>query len=385
MFDPQEITASSFTAVEDETRLALLRSQLDYARQSSSFYRAHLADAPLPDSLEALSALPLMDAETLRAAGRQAVCVDAGAVARIVSLHTSGSTGDAKRLYFTEGDLGRTAEFFAEGMAWMCAPGDRVAVLMPCGSPDGIGDLLCRALRSIGVEPLAIGIPQDYAAVGQQLLEARPAVLVGFPWHVRLLALRCPTLRPRAVLLSGDYTPAGLPPLVQSLWGCRVLNHFGMTETGYGCAVEHPCGSVMYLRRDELIAEVIDPESGAVLPAGTEGELVLTTLRREAMPLIRYRTGDLAVLDERGDLLAVHGRRSAAPGFYETQDALSALPWLFDYRIADGILTAELSLDAPDDAAARLLAASGAAACVPERSAPAQARAFDLGKRTLVT
>ena len=382
MFDPAEIRTAPFTAATERARLALLNAQLAYAAARSPYYREHLAEAPAKlESFSDLTALPFTDAETLLQEERRMVCVPAGEIARIVSLTTSGSTGAAKRLYFTRSDLRRTVHFFAEGMAWMCAPGDVCAVLMPCTAPDGIGDLLCRALTAIGVRPLPIGIPVDTVAAEDALRAAAPQVLVGFPWHVRLLALRCPSLRPRAVLLSGDYVPSALCACIERQWHCTVLSHFGMTETGYGCAVQHPAGQTLYLRRDELLAEVIDPKTGIPQPAGTAGELVLTTLRREAMPLLRYRTGDLAVLTPEGDLARVDGRRSVFPEEYRLQEALSPLLWLWDFRSDPVSLTADLAPDAPSDAAARLAAlAPGRKILTQTVSADDAAPAFS-GKR----
>ena len=69
------------------------------------------------------------------------------------------------------------------------------------------------------------------------------------------------------------------------------LNRSGLTETGYGGGVEC-CGKQGYhLREGDLFFEVVDPVSGEPVPDGTPGEVVFTTLTRQAMPLIRYRTG----------------------------------------------------------------------------------------------
>lgn len=356
MFDPTEIRSTAFAAVPENMRLSLLNRQLAYAAARSPYYREHLIGIPPLQRMSDLRALPFTDAEILRREGRRLVCVSAGEVARIVSLSTSGTAGEAKRVYFTEGDLARTVRFFREGMAWMCAPGDTCAVLMPCTAPDGIGDLLCRGLTELGVRPLPIGIPSSLSDAAVQIRRAQPQVLVGFPWQLRLLALRCPELRPRAVLLSGDYVPNALCACIARLWHCTVLSHFGMTETGYGCAVQHPAGQTLYLRRDELLAEVIDPDTGAPLPAGMVGELVLTTLRREAMPLLRYRTGDLAVLTPEGDLAAVLGRRRTATEAYQLQEALAPLTWLWDFRAEPDLLTVSAAPDAPADAAGLLSA-----------------------------
>ncbi len=370
MFDPTEIKNTHFASLPDTERLSLLNRQIAYAAAHSLYYAEALGYPHALSSLSELRGLPFLTPAALEAQGRALVCVPASEIARVVSLRTSGTSGPAKRLYFTRGDLARTVAFFTEGMAWMTAPGDLVAVLMPCGVPDGIGELLCRALTALGAVPMAIGARTDLAAVGRELLQTPPDVLVGFPRQLRLLALLCPQLRPRAALLSADYVPATLPALLHEIWGCAAPIHFGMTETGYGCAVEHPCLPGMVLRADELLAEIVDPESGAPLLPGQPGELVLTTLRREAMPLLRYRTGDLAAMDEAGRLTRVLGRLGVPQRFYAMQDRLCTLPWLYDCELDNGRLHALVAKDAPPDF--RALLADAAGLPVDARQVPAE-------------
>jgi phenylacetate-CoA ligase len=87
---------------------------------------------------------------------------------------------------------------------------------------------------------------------------------------------------------------------LEALWpGARVFDHHGMTETGpvtYECPVRP---RVLHVLETAYIAEIINPETGAHVPAGESGELVLTNLGRVGSPLLRYRTGDMvkAALD----------------------------------------------------------------------------------------
>ena len=127
MFDLSEIRSSAFSSTPDGERLRLLNEQLAYAAARSPFYRETLAGIAPLSSLTELNKLPFLTPDVLRAQGNRLVCVPASAVKRIVSLQTSGSTGDAKRLSFTQGDLERTVAFFTEGMGWLAAPGDAVA------------------------------------------------------------------------------------------------------------------------------------------------------------------------------------------------------------------------------------------------------------------
>ncbi len=86
---------------------------------------------------------------------------------------------------------------------------------------------------------------------------------------------------------------------IEAAWGARLFDHYGLTEVGPTAVecVESP-GNMHVMGRD-YIAEVIDPATGAAVPPGEPGELVLTNLGRWGSPLIRYRTGDLVRVDPR--------------------------------------------------------------------------------------
>ena len=74
---------------------------------------------------------------------------------------------------------------------------------------------------------------------------------------------------------------------------------YGLSEiVGPGVAIECPVRNGLHLAEDHFIAEIIDPESGQTLPEGSSGELVITTITKEALPMLRYRTRDLSRLDK---------------------------------------------------------------------------------------
>lgn len=277
-------------------QLEMLNRQLLYARTHSRFYRARLAGCRLPlASRAALRELPFTTPADLRGQGMAFCCTPASRIHRIVTLRTSGSSGAVKRVFFTAADLERTVAFFAAGMQVMTAPGERTLIFMPAAE-DGIADLLSRGLRRFGAEPYVYGALRDYDDAARACAALRPACIVGVPAQMRRLALQAPQLAPRSLLLSADYIAESLCASIRRHWASELFGHWGMTETGYGGAVECPAHDGWHIRHDELLLEVIDPASGAPLPPGSRGELVVTTLRREAAPLLRYRTGDEAVL-----------------------------------------------------------------------------------------
>ncbi len=105
-------------------------------------------------------------------------------------------------------------------------------------------------------------------------------------------------LRVRAMLLSSDFVAKSLARGIAAACGAEIYQHWGMTETGYGGAVDCACHAGCHLRECELFVEAIDPGTGERMPSGRPGELVVSTLRKRGVPLLRYRTGDLACLIE---------------------------------------------------------------------------------------
>ena len=103
----------------------------------------------------------------------------------------------------------------------------------------------------------------------------------------------------RTIIVAGE--AGGSVPAtrahIEKLWpGARVFDHHGMTEVGpvtYECPA-HPCR--LHVCDWAYYAEVLDPATGQPVPPGTNGELILTTLKRTGSPLLRYRTGDLVRL-----------------------------------------------------------------------------------------
>jgi phenylacetate-coenzyme A ligase PaaK-like adenylate-forming protein len=145
--------------------------------------------------------------------------------------------------------------------------------------------------------PLPYGPVADVADALERLEREQASVVVGIPVQLLALARRSVAQgrRPhvRSVLLSTDHVPRAVVAAIEQAWDCRVYNHYGATEMGLGGGVDCAAHAGLHLREADLLFEIVDPATGAPLAAGEEGEIVFTTLTREAMPLLRYRTGDL--------------------------------------------------------------------------------------------
>lgn len=337
----------------ESAQMALMRQTMVHAQAKSPWYRERLADVD-PAGLKTpadLTRLPLMSSADLTAHGTRMVCVSQREVARIVTLHTSGSTGAPKRLHFTAQDLNATMEFFLEGMRSLIDSSDRVLALLPFAQPDSTGDLLIRALAKDDIPGDGMWPPIEVSGIAAEIRQRGVTCVVGLPHHLLALAHVVQPGSIRTMLLCSDYAPRALRARIESACGCTTFLHYGATETGLGGGVECEAHDGCHLRESDLLVEIIDPATGVPLPEGELGEVTVTTLGRQAMPLLRYRTGDLARLttapcacggitarlgDIRGRsplIVMADGSRIAS---HMLDDALFALDGLMDYRATLG-------------------------------------------------
>ena len=278
-------------------QLMKLRDTLRRAKERSPFYARRLAgfDENAISGLEDLSRLPFTTPDHVRRDDSGFLCVSQSEVSRVVTLQTSGTTGEPKRLYFSADDQELTVDFMHRGMSTFVGPGDRVLIMLPGGRPGGVAALLAAALGRLGAVGLAHGPVSDLSSTLELVAREKITSLVGAPVEILSLARRAGAgAAPRSVLLTTDHVPEAITAELRRLWGCDVYNHYGMTEMGLGGGVECGAHHGYHLREADLYFEIVDPKTGAPAGEGERGEIVFTTLTRRAMPLIRYRTGDLS-------------------------------------------------------------------------------------------
>jgi phenylacetate-CoA ligase len=101
----------------------------------------------------------------------------------------------------------------------------------------------------------------------------------------------------RIAFLGAEPYSEGTRKKIEKLYGLKAFNSYGLSEmNGPGVAFECTYQDGMHVWEDSFLLEVIDLRTGELLSDGKEGELVFTSLRREGMPIIRYRTGDIATV-----------------------------------------------------------------------------------------
>lgn len=289
-------------ALLEEYQLAKLKETIALAFEKSIFYRNVLGQSPLNKirALKDLRQLPFTTADDISRNPLRFLCCSQDEINRIVTLESSGTTGLPKRIFFTSADQELTKDFFHHGMTVMARPGDKVLILLPGERPGSVGDLFAESVRRMDLLPVPHGIVRDPGHTLEIMEKEKIDTLLGIP--VQVLALACyePPGENRFqthiknVILNTDHLPRAIVNRISRKWHCRVFNHYAMTEMGLGGGLECEALTGYHMREADLLFEIVHPDTGEVLPEGEEGEAVFTTLTRRGMPLIRYRTGDMA-------------------------------------------------------------------------------------------
>jgi len=291
-------------------QLCKLRETIERVLVGSSFYRERLSAIAETGSvsetivsLNCVENLPFTTSADLAAAGTAMVCVSASDVGRIVTLPTAGTMGAPRRIWFTDADQELMTDYIRHGLPVMTGPGDVFLILMPCVRPGSVGDLVARGVQRIGSRVVLVGaIPADGSRDEETLdIMRREGVTTGLATAHTAARLAKKSegdaiiqKNMRTILLTAQYVSDEEKAAVERIWDCLVYEHYGMTEMGLGGAMACETRVGYHPREADLLFEIIDPETGKTLPEGELGEIVFTTLTRQAMPLIRYRTGDFS-------------------------------------------------------------------------------------------
>lgn len=140
-----------------------------------------------------------------------------------------------------------------------------------------------------------IRIMKDF---GTTALVATPSYALYMAEVAREMGLGPGKLKLRVGLFGAEPWSENMRKEVEKAWGIKATDNYGLSEViGPGVAGECTQCNGLHIFEDHFIPEIIDPETGAILPPGTEGELVLTALTKEALPIIRYRTKDVTILN----------------------------------------------------------------------------------------
>lgn len=273
--------------------------------RNSSFYREKFKQAGIKPSdilnVKDLAKVPFTTKSELRNGyplGLMAVSDE-----KVVRIHSSsGTTGKPIIVPYTRNDVKIWAQLMARCMEMVgVTPRDRVQVTPGYGLwTAGIG-------FQAGVETLgAMAIPTGPGNTEKQLemmADMGTTVLIGTSSYGLLLAEEINNrglndkIKLRLGIFGSERWSDKMRARIEKDLGIDTFDIYGLTEIyGPGIAIDCPFHTGIHFWSDHLLFEIIDPETGEQLPPGEQGELVITTLTKEGMPLIRYRTHDITRL-----------------------------------------------------------------------------------------
>ena len=289
--------------------------QAPYVFENSPFFQELWNSVPPPSTLRELPELPLSDKAQLRLSQAEHPPFGnylASPLSKVNRLHrTSGTTGQAMNLALSAHDCDITETVGARSQSaagltadhtvvhclnyqmWMGGVTDHMTLERTGATvvPFGVGntELLIHTIREIGIT--AISCTPSYPAVLERVIAEKFPVLSPADLGLKLglfggeAGLDDPTLRDR----------------IRQTWGMEPRNaNYGVADvfSNFAAQCEHDT-RLHFFASDVLYPELINPDTGQsqALEAGQEGELVLTHLRRDCQPLVRFRTGDIIAID----------------------------------------------------------------------------------------
>ncbi len=292
-------------------QLVKLRRHCEWAAARSPWYRRRFAsDGFAPGqlrTLEDLRRIPLLTRDDWMASQEakppygEIPAIDGSGAIRIHT--TSGTTGRGPlRALDSRKDWAWIAEMWCYAI-WGCGvrPADTAYIAFGYGSFIGFWGLHY-AMEKVGVLNVPGGAQSTEARVlqiadfGATVLAATPTYAIRLAQEAERLGIDLRGSSVSRLILSGE--PAGSIPqtkaLIEELWGAKAFDTAGMTEIGtimvFECA-QQPGGT--HIIEDHVLEEVLDPDTLEPVPYGERGERVVTSFGRGAIPLLRYRTGDL--------------------------------------------------------------------------------------------
>jgi len=287
-----------------------LKKTIAYSSRNSSFYRDLDTRVGEVRSCDDLYKVPFTDPQDLAQSPYKLLCISMSQIARIFSHTTTGTTtGRLKKVFFTHKDAGAIIDSMAAIMstvfesAGLDRKGRVIQIFLPNnGPPFSIAGLIAKGAEKFGGIPVLGDCTANTQDQIRSIEKTRPDMLMGSAFRIWRITQEASVshdpakIGVKAVFITSEYLSKPMRDRLEAVWHAEVFHHYGMTEPGFAIGVECRAHDGFHFNEADLLFEVVDTETGKIIRDEREGELVLSTLNREGMPLIRYRTGDVATL-----------------------------------------------------------------------------------------
>ena len=291
----------------EKLQLQNLKHIVKYAYEKVPFYRKRLDDAGVtPESVQSLKdieRIPFTTKHDLR--DNYPYSLFAVPMKEIVRVHaSSGTTGKPIVVGYTKNDLENWSECISRLAVAAGGREDDIAqVVFGYGLFTG-GFGLHYGLEKVGITV----VPASSGNSERQLMlmeDFGSTIIVGTPSYALYLSevaaehgLTKGKHKLRLGLFGGEGHTPEMRAEIEERWGILATENYGLSEVmGPGVSGECHCQCGMHINEDHFYPEIIDPDTGRTLDSGEKGELVLTTLTKEGIPMLRYRTKDITWLN----------------------------------------------------------------------------------------
>ena len=291
----------------EQLQLERLQTTLNRVYRNVSFYKKRFDRLQiLPEEIQSvrdLSQIPFTAKEDLRESYPYGMF--ALPLREVVRIHSSsGVSGKPTVTGYTRNDLQHWSQLTARVLtAGGVTREDVVQITFKYGLFTGAFGLHYGAeLIGASVIPMSTGNTRKQILIMQ---DYKTTALVSTPSYALILArnMEIEGVDPKSLslklgLFGGEPFPESIRQEIEARLFIRTTDNYGVSEVmGPGVSAECDCQDGLHIYEDHFIPEIIDPQTLQSLPPGAEGELVLTTLNKEAFPVIRYRTRDITSLD----------------------------------------------------------------------------------------
>lgn len=226
-------------------------------------------------------------------------------LSEIVRIHaSSGTTGKKTVVGYTRSDIERWSEVMARTLVSAGATKESVIQVAygyglftgGLGAHYGAEKLGASVIPiSGGNTRLQVEIMKDF---GTTILACTPSYALYMAEEIEEAGIKLSELKLKAGVFGAEPCSDAMRNEIERKLGILAIDIYGLSEViGPGVASECPCKCGLHIQEDHFIPEIIDPETEEVLPPGSQGELVFTTITKEGLPLIRYRTRDVSSLE----------------------------------------------------------------------------------------
>ncbi len=287
----------------EELQLEHLKQVVSHCYNNVPFYHQRLDEAGVtPEKIKTLSDvqyIPFTTKEDIR--DNYPYGLFAVPMKKIVRIHaSSGTTGKPTVVGYTRKDLDTWSELIARLVtAAGCTEEDVAQICFGYGLFTGaLG--LHYGLEKIGaaVVPISSGNTKKQLMVmkdfGTTTIISTPSYALYMGEQARELGYKKEDFKLRIGLFGSEGSSVEMRSQIEELWGLLATDNYGLSEVmGPGVSGDCHLREGMHIAEDHFLTELIDPKTGTVLPVGETGELVITTLTKEGIPLLRYRTKDI--------------------------------------------------------------------------------------------